>query len=128
MVTALGGDQFQADVARRYLDSAGQAYDFVLPQRYRNAAPGQWARLPPDTSALLAATTFYSQNITVRFILRFTFTGGGFYKERTSRTRMDQKFHYVIFHSVYSYRYWQTSSVAPRMYHHSARPDRTSIF
>ena len=66
MVTALGGDQFQADVARRYLDSAGQAYDFVLPQRYRNAAPGQWARLPPDTSALLAATTFYSQNITVR--------------------------------------------------------------
>jgi hypothetical protein len=64
-VDPLGGDLFAATVARDYVDSAGQTYSFDLTQRYRNLAPGEWERLPPDTSALNTTSLFQGQRLSV---------------------------------------------------------------
>jgi hypothetical protein len=61
----LGGDLFAAVVTRDYVDSAGETFSFDLVQRYRNLAPGQWERLPPDTSVLSTTTVFQGQRLSV---------------------------------------------------------------
>jgi hypothetical protein len=64
-VDPLGGDLFSAVVTRDYVDSAGRTYSFDLTQRYRNLAPGEWERLPPDTTALITTTVFQRQWLSV---------------------------------------------------------------
>ena len=64
-VDPLGGDLFSAIVTRDYVDSAGKIYSFDLTQRYRNLAPGQWERLPTDTTALITTTVFQGQRLSV---------------------------------------------------------------
>ncbi len=60
---------FEATVARRYADSAGQVYQFDIVQRYRNLGPGLWERLPPDDPPLEALTVWAGERLSVTLLV-----------------------------------------------------------
>jgi len=60
---------YEANVLRRYADSAGQVYTFALTQRYRSTGPGLWARLPPVEPNPAETLTWAGRRISVTFPL-----------------------------------------------------------
>jgi Tol biopolymer transport system component len=60
---------YEANVLRRYADSAGQVYTFALTQRYRSTGPGFWARLPPLEPNPAETTTWAGRRISVTYPL-----------------------------------------------------------
>jgi hypothetical protein len=60
---------YEANVLRRYADSAGQVYTFALTQRYRSTGPGLWARLPPLEPAPAETTTWAGRHISATYPL-----------------------------------------------------------